>query len=192
MPAGSLGCLGSRAKTTLTFRRSFLTSSSSMSHQKSSSHQVSQSTQKSLSHQVSQFTQKSSSIKTSELPKTLQKSQSPTLRRRRTESSILSTSGDECRPRSLSTNRLERSGRSDSWSSLVVGQSPCRHKSTLSTSSHLTTSVDNLCTQYFGKSTTVENVDWNQMDKSFAFSEQVKSQNERRRMSANKNSRRKR
>jgi len=173
MPGGSLGSLGSRAKTSLTFRRSFLTS------QKTSQfHQTSQSQKTSQSHQTSQSQ--------------ITSQQSATLQRRRTESSILSTSGHDCRPRSLSTNRLERSGRSDSWSSLVVGQSPCRHKSTLATSSHLTTSVDNLCTQYFGRST-AENVDRNnKMDENSVFSDQVKLRNESRQMSSSKYTRRKR
>ena len=173
MPGGSLGSLGSRAKTSLTFRRSFLTS------QKTSQfHQTSQSQKTSQSHQTSQSQ--------------ITSQQSATLQRRRTESSILSTSGHDCRPRPLSTNRLERSGRSDSWSSLVVGQSPCRHKSTLATSSHLTTSVDNLCTQYFGRST-AENVDRNnKMDENSVFSDQVKLRNESRQMSSSKYTRRKR
>ena len=75
------------------------------------------------------------------------------LLRRQTESSIFSTQSD-FRQRSQSFNRESSSNRSssnwsnrsDSWSNLVVGQTPCRHKTTLSTSnSRLSSSVENLC-----------------------------------------------
>jgi len=62
---------------------------------------------------------------------------SPMVRRRKTASS----EEIDARRRSLSTNRLEKSDRSDSWTNVFVGQSRCRRYSTLSASS-----VENLAT----------------------------------------------